>query len=127
MPLASTSLFSIVFYSACSNDLNKIGALVREGLVVEDPDRRKRNVASIHDTSHMGLNKTADMVSGKYYWPGVTSDVKAYVSSLTLYALYLPICEYLGDNVTMGGLISLRDWPFHLMRGMQIFHYNTQT
>ena len=70
----------------------KIGALVRERLVVEDPDRRKRIVASIHDTSHMGLNRTTDMVSGKYYWPGLTSDVKAYVSSLTLYALHLPMC-----------------------------------
>ena len=80
----------------------KIGALARERLVVEDPDRRKRIVASIHNTSHMGLNRTTDMVSGKYYWPGLTSDVKAYVSSLILYALHLPICEYLGDNVHNG-------------------------
>ena len=64
---------------------SKIGALVQERLVVEDPDRRKRIVSSIHDTAHMGLNRTTDMVSGKYYWPGLTSDVKAYVSSLILY------------------------------------------
>ena len=56
--------------------------------MVEDPDQRKRTVSSIHDTSHMGLNRTTDMVSGKYYWPGLTADVKAYVSSLILYALH---------------------------------------
>ena len=58
----------------------KIGAVVQERLVIEDPDQWKRIVSSIHDTSHMGLNRTTDMVSGKYYWPGLTSDVKAYVS-----------------------------------------------
>ena len=46
--------------------------------MIEDPDQRKRIVSSIHDTSHMGLNRTTDIVSGKYYWPGLTSDVKAY-------------------------------------------------
>ena len=76
MPLAASSLFSIViFYSAARL---KIGALVQERLVVEDPDRRKRIVSSIHDSSYMGLNRTTDMVSAKYYWPGLTSDVKAY-------------------------------------------------
>ena len=59
--------------------------------MIEDPDQRKRIVSSIHDTSHMGLNRTTDMVSGKYYWPGLTSDVKAYVSSLILYAVHLPV------------------------------------
>ena len=39
--------------------------------MVEDPDRRKRIVSSIHDTSHMGLNRTTDMVkmSGKVTCP----------------------------------------------------------
>ena len=88
MPLASLCLFSIViFYSAARP---KIGALVQERLVVEDLDRRKRVVSSIHDTSHMGLNRTTDMVSAKYYWPGLTSDVKAYISSLILHALHFP-------------------------------------
>ena len=67
-----------------------IGAVVQERLVIEDPDQQKRIVSSIHDTSHMGLNRTTDMVSGKYYWPGLTAAVKAYVSSHdTLYELYL--------------------------------------
>ena len=55
--------------------------MTQERLVVEVPDRRKRIVSSIHDTAHMGLNRTTDMVSGKYYWPGLTADVKSYVSS----------------------------------------------
>jgi hypothetical protein len=50
--------------------------------MIEDPDWRKRIVSSIHDTSHMGLNRTTDMVSGKYYWPRLTADVKAYVRKL---------------------------------------------
>ena len=74
----------------------KIGALVQERLVIEDPDRQKRIISSIHDTSHMGLNRTTDMVSGKYYWPGLTSDIKAYVSSFIycyyVYCMHLPVC-----------------------------------
>ena len=38
----------------------KIGALVQERLVVEDFDRQKIIISSIHDTSHM--NRTTDMV-----------------------------------------------------------------
>ena len=34
----------------------KIGTVVQEQLVIEDPDQ--------HNTSHMGLNRTTDMVSG---------------------------------------------------------------
>ena len=55
--------------------------------MIEDPDHLKRIVSSIRDASHMGLNRTTDMVSGKYYWPGLISDVKACVSSLILYVL----------------------------------------
>ena len=55
--------------------------MTQERLVVEDPDQRKRIVSSIDDTAHMGLNRTTDMVSGKYYWPGFAADVKSYVSS----------------------------------------------
>ena len=41
----------------------------------EDPDQWKRIVPSIHDTSDMGLNRITEMVSGKYYWPDLTSEV----------------------------------------------------
>ena len=51
-----------------------------ERLVVEDIAQLKRIISSIHDTSHLGVNRTLDMVAGKYYWPGLSSDVRAYVS-----------------------------------------------
>ena len=51
--------------------------------MVEDPDRRKRIVSSIHDTAHMGLNRTTDMVSGKYYWPRLTADMHEVIRKLT--------------------------------------------
>ena len=58
----------------------KIGTQQQERMVIEDPDQQNRIISSIHDTSHMGLNRTTDMVAVKYYWPGLTNDVKAYVS-----------------------------------------------
>ena len=53
----------LVLYFILNAARPKIGALVRERLVVEDPDQRKQIVASIQDTSHMGPNRTTDMVS----------------------------------------------------------------
>ena len=49
-------------------------------LVVEDLEQRKRIVANIHNTSHLGLNRTNDMVASKYYWPGLFKDVRTYIS-----------------------------------------------
>ena len=60
------SLRSIAFARKCELPFimdaarPKIGALVQERLVVEDFDRQKRIISSIHDTSHM--NWTTDMV-----------------------------------------------------------------
>jgi len=51
-----------------------------ERLVVEDAGQRKRIISSIHDTSHLGVNRTHDMVACKYYWPGLSNDIRAYVS-----------------------------------------------
>ena len=48
-----------------------------ERLVVEDIAQRKQIISAIHDTSHLGVNKTQDMVAGKYYWPGLTNDIRA--------------------------------------------------
>ena len=63
---------------------SKIGKQLQERMVIEDPNQ-KLIVASIHDTSHMGLNRTTDVVAGKYYWPGLMNDVKAYVSYTYVY------------------------------------------
>ena len=49
-------------------------------LVVENREQRKRIIASIHNASHLGLNRTNDMVASKYYWPGLFVDVRTYVS-----------------------------------------------
>lgn len=51
-----------------------------ERLVVEDVSKRKRIMESIHNSSHLGINRTLDLVSSKYYWPGLAKDVKQYVS-----------------------------------------------
>ena len=48
-------------------------------LVVEDEGKRKRIISAIHDPNHLGVNRTLSMVTTKYYWPGITTDVKDYV------------------------------------------------
>ena len=53
-------------------------------LVVEDKEQRKRIIGAIHDPSHMGVNRTLDMITAKYYWPGQTNEVKEYVSEAGL-------------------------------------------
>ena len=58
----------------------KSAAPVTPRLVIEDVEKRKRIISSTHDASHLGLNRTNDMVAGKYYWPGLFTDVKTYVS-----------------------------------------------
>ena len=50
---------------------------------MEDLDKRERIIATIHDQSHVGMNRTLDMTSSKYYWSGLTADVKEYVSNTT--------------------------------------------
>ena len=58
----------------------KLAAPVAPRLVIEVLEKRRRIVSSTHDGSHLGLNRTNDMVASKYYWPGLFTDVKAYVS-----------------------------------------------
>lgn len=58
----------------------RIGKKGFERLVIEDPTERERIVRSIHDSVHLGINRTMDMISVKYYWPGMSSDIRLYVS-----------------------------------------------
>lgn len=51
-----------------------------ERLVVEDPKQRGRIISSVHDSCHLGLNRTNDMLACKYYWPGMSKHVASYVS-----------------------------------------------
>ena len=50
-------------------------------LVVESVDHRHRIIDRVHDASHLRINRTLSMVNAKYYWPGLTNDVKQYVRS----------------------------------------------
>ena len=36
-------------------------------LAVEDKEQRVKILSSIHDSSHMGVNRTMDMITAKYY------------------------------------------------------------
>ena len=47
---------------------------------MEDITQRKRIISSVHDSNHLGVNRTHDMVASKYYWPGLSNDIRAYVS-----------------------------------------------
>ncbi len=49
-------------------------------IVVENKEQRERIISAIHDPSHMGVNRTLDMITAKYYWPSQTNEVKEYVS-----------------------------------------------
>ena len=62
--------------------MNVLGKVER--FVVEDKEKRARIISSIHDSSHFGINRTIDMVSAKYYWPGLSLDVRQYVSLIIL-------------------------------------------
>ena len=53
-----------------------------ERLVIEDLGQRQRIVARVHDSGHLGINRSLDMVASKYYWPGLSKDVKLYVRCL---------------------------------------------
>ena len=44
---------------------------------------------NIHNSSHFGINCTFDLVSSKYYWPGLTNEVKQYVSTTCTNTTYL--------------------------------------
>ena len=49
-------------------------------LDVEDLEKRKRIVANSHDGNHFGVHRTNDVVSSKYYWLGLFTDVRQYAS-----------------------------------------------
>ena len=60
-------------------------AELEKRLVIEQVQKRKRVIESIHSSSHFGVNRTLDLVSSRYYWPGLTNDVKQYVSAFSIY------------------------------------------
>ena len=50
------------------------------GRTVEGSDKQKRIISSIHDANHLGVHRTNNLVSKKYYWPNLYKDITAYVS-----------------------------------------------
>ena len=73
------SLLLVVYCEFFSTSMH-VNETAVEGLIVEDIAQRKRMISSIHDTSYVGGNRTQDMVVGKYYWPGLSNVIHAYVS-----------------------------------------------
>ena len=55
-----------------------------ERLVVEEEEVRRRILKSIHDANHLGVNRIRDMISSKYYWPGMSKEIQSYVSYLLM-------------------------------------------
>lgn len=49
--------------------------------MIEDSVKRRKIISNIHDANHLGIHRTNDIVSKKYYWPCLYKDVAAYVSS----------------------------------------------
>ena len=49
--------------------------------VIESAAQRSRIISS---TSHMGVNRSINMVAQKKYWPGLTKDARAYVSTIIM-------------------------------------------
>lgn len=49
-------------------------------LVIDDKEKRKRIVSTIHDAGHMGIHRTSCLIAKKYYWPGMYKDISDYVS-----------------------------------------------
>ena len=50
--------------------------------MIEDASRRARILESVHHSNHFRVNRTLDLVASKYYWPGLTKDVKQCVSDV---------------------------------------------
>ena len=62
----------------CSNLI--IGKTNVSRIVIENGDKRRRIISSIHGSNHLGVHRTNHLVSKKYYWPGMYSDISTYVS-----------------------------------------------
>lgn len=80
-----------------------IGKENRGRLVIEAVEERERIIKSIHDGNHFGVNRTRDMITSKYYWPGMSKEIQSYVSSMQWLAFYI---SKLGELHRPGSLAS---------------------
>lgn len=56
-------------------------------MVIESSKKKRRIISSIHGSNHLGVQRTNDLVSKKYYWPGLYKDIVEYVSEILLFLL----------------------------------------
>ena len=85
MILEALTMQYISYRCSCCDHVNLtyiLGKGEAERLVVEDPVQRKRIFSTVHDANHFGINRTNDMVASKYYWPGLSAEVRSYVSTV---------------------------------------------
>ena len=57
--------------------------------MVEDVNKRNRVMESIHNSSHLGINRTLDLVFSNVTGQELTNDVKQYVSTTRTNTTYL--------------------------------------
>ena len=80
------SKFHFNFTSPDSGNLQKItkkgGKIVSTQEVVLDEEEKASILKDAHDTTggHLGLNKTQSKIAERFYWQGITNDVKAFIS-----------------------------------------------
>ena len=62
--------------------LHYIGGKVKQRprLVVQSEGEQLRLIKTIHDTAHLGRDKTLSLLNERYYWPEMYNQVCSYVS-----------------------------------------------
>ena len=73
------------FFSMEGGHLHYVGGKIKKNprLVVQSVDEQQRLVKTIHDTAHLGRDKTLSQLNERYYWPDMYKQVCAYVSTHT--------------------------------------------
>ena len=62
--------------------LHYIGGKIKQRprLVVQSEGEQLRLIKTIHDTAHLGRDKTLSQLNERYYWPEMYNQVCSYVS-----------------------------------------------
>ena len=69
------------FFTMEGGHLHYVGGKVKKNprLVVQSVDEQQRLVKTIHDTAHLGRDKTLSQLNECYYWPDLYKQVCEYV------------------------------------------------
>jgi hypothetical protein len=70
------------FFVMDAGHLHYVGGKVKKKprLVVQAKKEQVRLIKTIHDTAHLGRDKTLSVLNERYYWPDMYSQVCTYVS-----------------------------------------------